>query len=145
MCGDAINKMRSTEMKKAGGKIVAMPPIRNKQNCGGTMKMCSDAICEDTIQCTMCSESIKKTQAKKGVQYNIKCAVMPSTGHGAKGGAIHSKERKHSFVNNGGTRDLKRNEPRRDCDLSPNLVGSACNALFSALEPNDMRTCHLCL
>ena len=50
---------------------------------------------------------------------------------------------KHSFLNNGGTRDLKRNEPRRDCDLSPNLVGSACNALFSALEPNHMRACHL--
>ena len=47
----------------------------------------------------------------------------------------HSKRGKHSFLNNGGTRDLKRNEPRRDCDLSPNLVGSACNALFSALEP----------
>ena len=30
---------------------------------------------------------------------------------------------KHSFVNNGGTRDLKRNEPLRDCDLSLNLVG----------------------
>ena len=44
---------------------------------------------------------------------------------------------KHSFVNNGGTRDLKRNEPLRDCDLSLNLVGSASNALFSALEPKQ--------
>ena len=56
---------------------------------------------------------------------------------------ITQRRGKRSFVNNGGTRDLKRNEPLRDCDLSLNLVGSASNALFSALEPNDMRTCLL--
>ena len=39
---------------------------------------------------------------------------------------------KHSFVNNGGTRDLKRNEPLRDCDLSLNLVGQRLpRAVFS--------------
>ena len=35
----------------------------------------------------------------------------------------HSKERETQFSQQQGTRDLKRNEPRRDCDLSPNLVG----------------------
>ena len=46
----------------------------------------------------------------------------------------HSKERETQFINNGGTRDLKRNEPRRDCNLSLSLVAARTTRSFQHLS-----------
>ena len=71
----------------------------------------------------------------KAAPQNDNWGLKRETRTRAGSGNSHSKTQrrgKHSLVNNGETRDLKRNEPLRDCDLSLNLgVSAVQRAVFS--------------